>query len=248
MPPRKDLTGEKHGYLVVLGLSENKYTIPATGKTELLWTVQCTRCGKTKEMTRGAFKRCVTCGCATPTRKYHNCVICGKPFVFHPSDTKQCCSAKCAAQLRKQHGLSTPKGKKLPDAAYEAQDASPIVQKKRADFGKIGTAAALALPEGQRGPQNRTAKHWVLVDPLGNYYTAISLADWARKNCRLFFPEDVPEEIAARRIRCGFVAIASSMRGVPSRKRPVARYKGWHLAGLPYEKSEEDDFFDNSIK
>lgn len=247
MPSMKNLTGEQHGYLVVLGLSENKYTVPATGRKELLWNVKCTLCGKTKEMTGGAFKRCVSCGCAMK-RKYRNCVICGKQFVWHPSDTKQCCSAKCAAQLRKRNGLCTPKGVRPSDAVYKAQNSSLVVQKNRSEFGKTGTAAALALPEGQRGPQNRTAKHWELIDPQGNHYIAVSLADWARKNCRLFFSEDVPEEIAARRIRAGFTAIASSMRGVPSRARPVSRYKGWGLEAIPCGKYAEDDFFDNSIK
>ena len=32
---------------------------------------------------------------------------------------------------------------------------------------------------------------------------------------------------------CGFRAIASSMRGVSSRKRQVQSYNGWSLAGLP---------------
>lgn len=32
MPPFKDITGEQHGNLVVLGLSDHKYIIPKTGK------------------------------------------------------------------------------------------------------------------------------------------------------------------------------------------------------------------------
>lgn len=238
--------GEKHGDLVIIGISENKYIVPGTGVKEKLWRVECARCGNIKDMTASHFRRCVTCGCAMK-RKYRNCVICGKQFIWHPSDTKQCCSAKCAAQLRKRNGLCTPKGVRPSDAVYKAQNSSLVVQKNRSEFGKTGTAAALALPEGQRGPQNRTAKHWELIDPQGNHYIAVSLADWARKNSRLFFSEDIPEEIAARCIRAGFNAIASSMRGVPSRSRPVSRYKGWGLEAIPCEKSAEDESVNNSI-
>lgn len=237
---KKDLTGERHGDLVVLGASENKYASPNTGKRISLWKVKCLKCGNIKEMQASHFYRCVTCGCVR-RRKYHNCVICGKPFIWHPSDTKQCCSAKCAAQLRKKHGLCTPKGTPMPPALIEAQKKSQLVKAARERFAKEATKAAHALPEGQPGPQNRTAKKWILIDPLGNYYIAVSLKDWARRNCRRFFDEDVPENIAAGRVRGGFTAIASSLRGVSSRRsRPVYTYKGWRLEELPVEKTEED--------
>ena len=107
------------------------------------------------------FYRCVTCGCVR-RRKYHNCVICGKPFTLHPSDTKQCCSSKCASQVRKKHGLCTPKGTPMPPALIEAQKKSQLVKAARERFAKEATKAAHALPEGQPGPQNRTAKKWIL--------------------------------------------------------------------------------------
>lgn len=237
---KKDLTGERHGDLVVLGASENKYASPNTGKRISLWKVKCLKCGNIKEMQASHFYRCVTCGCVRRL-KYHNCVICGKPFIWHPSDTKQCCSAKCAAQLRKKHGLCTPKGTPMPPALIEAQKKSQLVKAARKRFAKEATKAAHALPEGQPGPQNRTAKKWILIDPLGNYYIAVSLKDWARRNCRRFFDEDVPENIAAGRVRGGFTAIASSLRGVSSRRsRPVYTYKGWRLEELPVEKTEKD--------
>ena len=37
---KKDLTGERHGDLVVLGASENKYASPNTGKRISLWKVK----------------------------------------------------------------------------------------------------------------------------------------------------------------------------------------------------------------
>lgn len=237
---KKDLTGERHGDLMVLGASENKYASPNTGKRISLWKVKCLKCGNIKEMQASHFYRCVTCGCVR-RRKYHNCVICGKSFIWHPSDAKQCCSAKCAAQLRKKHGLCTPKGTPMPPALIEAQKKSQLVKATRERFAKEATKVAHALPEGQPVPQNRTAKKWILIDPLGNYYIAVSLKDWARRNCRRFFDEDVPENIAAGRVRGGFTAIASSLRGVSSRRsRPVYTYKGWRLEELPVEKTEED--------
>lgn len=247
MPPKKDLTGAEHGQLIILGRSENKYITPATGKPCTLWRVQCRRCGKIKDMQQSAFMRCTTCGCAQPTRKYANCVICGKPFIIYPSDTKQCCSAKCGAALRKQNGRTTPKGS-VPRQAMAAAAASDAVQQRRKNFGVDGTAAALQLPQGQRGAQNRTALSWILIDPQGVYHKAVSLQDWARKNRALFFPDSVPEDVAVNRIRTGFGAIAASMRGAKSRKgAPVSTYKGWRLAELPREKSGSDDEYDNAI-
>ena len=39
MPPFRDITGEEHGNLIVLGLSDHKYVVPATGQTKILWRV-----------------------------------------------------------------------------------------------------------------------------------------------------------------------------------------------------------------
>lgn len=94
------------------------------------------------------------------------------------------------------------------------------------------------LPEGQRGSQNRECLVWTLKDPSGNYHIAVGLLPWARENYKLFFPDDdIPQEAAAGRIRCGFQSIAASMRGTRSRKgKPVQTYKGWTLECLPQEK------------
>lgn len=37
----------------------------------------------------------------------------------------------------------------------------------------IGTSAALELPAGQKGPQNREALVWQLIDPDGNTHKAV---------------------------------------------------------------------------
>lgn len=117
----------------------------------------------------------------------------------------------------------------------------PAIQERMLRFQPIGTAAAMALPEGQRGPQNRTSKIWELIDPNGNHIIVTNILDWGRNNYTMFEPDDADPEKAATRIRSGFAAIACSMRGVKSRKRPVSTYKGWGLASLPQNKEDSHD-------
>lgn len=163
------------------------------------------------------------------------CAICGKPFKVCPSESgRQCCSKKCGAALRTKNGKRG--GTHWSNDAKKAFRENPTAIKARAKSSPKGIAAAMAIPEGQRGPQNREALVWVLIDPSGNYHEAVNLLDWARKNKNLFFGDGYPDDVAANRIANGFRAIASSMRGVSSRKRPVQSYKGWSLAGLPCPK------------
>lgn len=89
--------------------------------------------------------------------------------------------------------------------------------------------------------QGKEALVWRLIDPDGNTHKAVNLLDWARKNYLLFFDEDVPEDVAAKRIAAGFRAIATSIRGTR-----LKCYKGWQLAGLPTPKTADDDNFDNT--
>lgn len=163
------------------------------------------------------------------------CVICGKPFKIYPSESeRQCCSKKCGAALRTQNGKRG--GTHWSAEAKEAFRHNQAAAKARAESSPKGLEAAAAIPEGQKGPQNREALVWILIDQSGNQHCVVNLLDWARKNKDLFFSADIPEDVAANRIANGFRAIASSMRGVSSRKRPVQRYKGWSLAGLPCPK------------
>lgn len=110
-----------------------------------------------------------------------------------------------------------------------------------AELQSIGVAAALALPEGQRGEQNRESKTWELIDPTGNHIIVRNLLDWSRRNYTLFEPADADPEKAATRISSGFKAIASSMRGVKSRQRHVSTYKGWSLAAPPIKEDAHDN-------
>lgn len=170
------------------------------------------------------------------------CVICGKPFKVYPSDTKQCCSKKCGAALRTRNGKRVNRWGL--DAKIRRRE-DPAIQARMKEIQKSGRDAALRIPAGQKGPQNRSALVWILIDPDGQYHMAVNLRDWARENKDLFFPPDVDEDTAANRISGGFRAIAASMRGVKSRERPVQTYKGWRLAGLPMPKRPEDDVYKN---
>lgn len=247
MPPLKDITGEEHGNLVVLGPSDHKYVIPATGKTKLLWRVQCKLCGTVKEMTATTFRHDTSCGCARPVKKYRACPICGKQFAVSPSDKKVCCSYACSIEYRRQRGTLTGGGKWTLESKLKRR-ANPAVKAQMAKISQEGAKAALAIPAGQRGPQNREALLWILIDPQGNYHKAVNLLDWARKNKDPFFGPEVPEDVAAVRISNGFRAIASSMRDVQSRRgKPVTTYYGWRLAELPRKPSELDKDYDNTI-
>lgn len=174
------------------------------------------------------------------------CVICGMTFKVYPSESsQQCCSKKCGAALRARHGKAG--GSAWSKEAKRRRSNDQRVQEQIAALQSIGAKAALELPEGQKGPQNRESLVWILIDPAGGYHKAVGLADWARENRFLFFPSSVPEDVAASRIVSGFGAIASTMRGKRKNSRPALTYKGWKLAELPEHKKSEDNNFDNKI-
>ena len=87
------------------------------------------------------------------------CVICGAEFDTPPSSNKRTCSPACSAAWRSQQH----KGRHNKWSASAKRNAAAAAEKT----GNLahGTKAALALPEGQRGPQNRNAKIWHLRTP-----------------------------------------------------------------------------------
>lgn len=168
-----------------------------------------------------------------------HCIICGAAFRSPPSAKKVTCSPACRSIRAAQVARTSKRVWSME--ARERRVADPAIAGRMDHLQPIGTAAALSLPEGQRGEQNRGSKVWVLIAPTGQQITAINLLDWARENYTLFEPEDANPEQAALRIASGFKAIASSMRGVKSRQRPVSTYKGWGLAALPTKEDNHDD-------
>lgn len=193
MPPFRDITGEEHGNLIVLGLSDHKY--PGTGQTKLLWRVQCKLCGAVKDLTATSFRHNTSCGCAKPAKKFRTCVICGKQFQASPSDKEVCCSRACGVEYKRRRG--TLGGHAWSLNAKLRRKADPDVQTRMGTLAENGHKAAMAIPEGQRGPQNRESLLWILIDPQGGYHKAVGLKDWARKNRMLFFGPSVPEDVAA---------------------------------------------------
>lgn len=174
------------------------------------------------------------------------CTICGKTFKVYPCEKeRQCCSRKCGAALRARHGKTG--GSAWSDEAKRRRAADKTVRDRMEKLQPIGVKAAMNIPGGQKGPQNRESLVWILVDPAGVFHKAVNLLDWARKNKGLFFSEDVPEEIATMRISYGFRAIAATMRGGRKNSRPAMTYKGWTLSGLPTVKKPEDNEHNNKI-
>ena len=165
------------------------------------------------------------------------CVICGSEFEAPPSSKKVTCSPECRS---KRAALSARKGHKWSSDARARRSRDPLVQERMEKLQAVGAAAALELPEGQRGPQHRASKVWILVDPSGSKIEVTNLLDWARDHYYLFEPDGDPDA-AAHRIAAGFGAIVSSMRGCPSRRRAVYQYKGWSLAGAPAERENRND-------
>lgn len=164
------------------------------------------------------------------------CIICGAAFESPPSTNKVTCSPACrsirAAQVARRSSRTWSQDAKSRRAA------DPDIKQRMETLQPVGTAAALALPEGQRGEQNRASKVWELISPDGSRVVVTNLKQWARDHYKQFEPDCTDAEASAQRIACGFRAIASSMRGVKSRERPVSSYKGWGLASCPEAKQD----------
>lgn len=164
------------------------------------------------------------------------CIICGAAFESPPSAQKVTCSPACRS-IRAAQAARAAK-RTWSQEARDRRAADPAIAERFEQLQPLGVAAALAIPEGQRGERNRASKTWELIDPTGNHITVKNLLDWSRKNYTLFEPVEADPDQAAMRISSGFKAIASSIRGVKSRTRQVSTYKGWGLAALPKDKED----------
>lgn len=161
-------------------------------------------------------------------------MICGATFQAPPSSKKVTCSPECRSK-RASISASKP-GRKWSAEAKARRAADTRIMEQLSSMQEIATAAALERPDGRRGPAHRASKIWTLIDPSGNKIVVTNLLDWSRKNYDLFEPPCDDVDAAAARISKGFQAIASSMRGVKSRKRQAYHYKGWSLDGIPSDK------------
>lgn len=156
------------------------------------------------------------------TRK---CVICGREFDTPPSSKKITCSKECSSIRKSQSHIGKPhpwSDEKKSSARDAARRTGNLLK---------GTAAAMRLPESQRGPQHREAKIWHLRDPEGNPVTVVNLNDWARLHAQDYFGME-PTDHNALVIASGIRQIKCSMEGKRMQHgKPVSisSYKGWTL-------------------
>lgn len=179
------------------------------------------------------------------------CVICGRAFLCPPSDKTVTCSPACRSERARRANIArggadilrTDEMRNRRKAARRQWEAdnpehAALNQQK-------ATEAAMQLPEGQRGPQNRSAKIWHLITPEGTEIVTASLSDWARRNYELFEPGSDDPEASARRIRAGFAALSRVLAGTaPLKQRGLTQYKGWGLASpsiKPTKQNSEEE-------
>lgn len=157
------------------------------------------------------------------------CVICGAPFDVYPSNPQKTCSPSCRRKLKSRSHT----GRRHPwsDEARQRLRDRPTPEQL-----SLGHAAAMALPDSQRGPGHRECKVWHLRSPDGQDHTFTGLLPWARENAWRFGETD---EAGALRIAAGIRQLAQSMRG--KTPRPVGSYKGWTLLCLPEDKQRDND-------
>lgn len=164
-----------------------------------------------------------------------HCIVCGAEFTAPPSSKKVTCSPDCMT-IRKRMSHQGKSNTWSP-ASKRRQSAA----KRRIGFtdqARLALDIALALPDSQRGPDHRSAKVWILIDPDGRQHTVTNLLDWARRHADTFdiVTSDEDRERIANNIRTGFGNISLSMKGL--RKHPVSSYKGWGLAQPPQKGSD----------
>lgn len=153
------------------------------------------------------------------------CIICGSEFQTSPSNNKITCSRECSAVRKSQS--HTGKSNKWSE---EKRESARVAAAKTGNL-RNGTAAAMKLPEGQRGEENRNAMIWHLRDPEGNPVIVTNLLHWARLHAQDYFGMD-PTDRSGEVISSGFKNIKRSMEGKLHRNgKPysVYSYKGWTL-------------------
>lgn len=164
-----------------------------------------------------------------------HCVVCGAAFNAPPSSKKITCSSECSKARKalthtdKHNAWSLCARQRLSETRKAC---CPTLDRAR--------QAALALPESQRGPQNRGAKIWTLIDPDGHELEVVNLLHWARINAGLFdiVNDAADRERVAHNISTGFQQIIRSMCGKRP-KSPIYTYKGWGIKSLPESKTKE---------
>ena len=242
----QDLTGKTFGNLTVIA-QDDPYISPS-GVKFTRWRVKCELCGQEKSMVRNTLIYATSCGCQRIARIRQKgrlarnkkiCPICGNEF-FAPPSGNVTCSKRCASEYisRRRTGQTL----QWSDSARQRFSQSPAhLNQARAQASKA-SEAAMALPDGQRGPQHRDSKVWIVKSPDNVVFKIVGISQWARANYRLFEPDSADPEATAHRIRSGFSQMSSSLSGALAQKgRCVSQYKGWQLISV-CTKTEQDQF------
>lgn len=213
-----------------------------TGGHHATFCPDCRKVRKRKQAAQAQARRRAGTSGKRLERNRKTCVVCGTEFECPPSAKTVTCSPVCRSLRAKssmKHRWATEPGRlRADESSIRKRTENPVWREKAKASAKRASDASLLLPESQRGPQNRTAKNWILIDPDGNHIEVTNLLDWAREYYDFFEPDSDDIDLSARRIANGFRAIAGYMRGVPSCKRPVTSYKGWGLYALPTKKED----------
>lgn len=245
MPAFQDLTGQTFGHLTVIG--EAPPYVSPSGKKTTCWRVRCELCGTEKVMLRNTLIYATSCGCqriakikerGQAVRNIKICRVCGKEFYAPPSSKKSTCSKECESKNKSavHAGKSSPWSEEAK--ARFAQSPAHLKQ-ARAQVAEA-TKAAMALPEGRKGSQNRESKVWIVKTPENTVIKIVGLAQWARENYKLFEPDSTDPEATVERIHGGFSAMSSSLSGCREKAGAmVGQYKGWQLLGV-YKKDDEE--------
>ena len=162
-------------------------------------------------------------------KNYKVCVICGKCFPSPPSAKVVTCSPKCRSARARMARLARTDLDHFTEA-QRAKFRDSEKCKARAKYAQpIATAAAMKLPAGQRGCQNRGSKLWIITTPSGAKIAAINLLQFVRDNADAF-DIDASDDKAAHSVASGFRIISRTYLG-KNKGRPVYHCHEFGLAG-----------------
>lgn len=154
------------------------------------------------------------------------CVICGKEFKSPPSDKVVTCSPECRSERARRALIARGNIFRTPEILKKIKE-SPKKKAHAREIQPLGKKAAMELPGGQKGIQNRTSKLWILIDPSGHKHAAINIAQFIRDNAKSFGIEP-DDERSVHNIYSGFRVIARTIAGTNS-GRPVYHCREWGL-------------------
>lgn len=154
------------------------------------------------------------------------CVICGREFKSPPSDKVVTCSSECRSERARRALIARGNIFSKPEILKKIKE-NPKKKAHAREIQDLGKKAAMELPGGQKGIQNRTSKLWILIDPTGNKHAAINITQFIRENADSFGIEP-DDEKSVHNICSGFQAIARTLAGKNS-GRPVYHCREWGL-------------------